>query len=821
LASRFGQTSTCAVASRALPAQPSKLARVAVDGKFLSLDGQPFRVRGATYGSFRPREDGELFPERYRVVADFIAIAEAGLNTVRTYTLPPKDVVDCAGEMGLRLIVGLQYDDWRMESHPNRATNGRILDAGRSAVEDALERCAGRPEVMAVVVANEVPADLVRLHGIGSVEETLSELCEVVRASRTGILATYANFPTTEYLHVEGQDVVSFNVFLERPESFRRYLRHLHSIAGERPVVITELGLPADIHGLDAQAESIAAQLKIVEETGCAGATIFSWSDEWGVNDQPISGWGFGLTDVERRPKPALDAVRRWARMSIRDLRDEWPRISVVVCARNEETVVAQCLASLMRCDYPELEVIFCDDGSTDRTLEVARQFPFRVIALEHGGLSNARNAGLAATSGEIVAYLDADAECHSEWPYHLAISLEDSRVAATGGPNLPPADAPFVQRAIAESPGGPVEVLVADDRAEHVPGCNMAFRKEALEPIGGFDPVYTAAGDDVDVCWKLLDSGLEIAFSPTAQTRHQRPESIRAYLRQQRSYGRSERMLHGRHLHRFNRLGQARWEGSIYGGPRALPRLLRPIIYHGPMGFAPFQTVTHRPSEHMTARFSSLLPLTLPLALVGVFAPLSPWFLIAPALALACLVGYAGAIAAGVRPGRDETQPVRFRLLVAVLHVLQPFVRTWGRFRGRPVDEKPRENGDWHGDRVTWLDALRHELAMRHCSSHVGGPHDAWDVVVSVGPFVRCRVTTAVLWGWNPLYRMSLRPRPAAWAPPALAAVLAGLGLDWPALGVVGAFACALVIEGLFVRRTAKRALSATTEGARIASSP
>jgi len=99
-----------------------------------------------------------------------------------------------------------------------------------------------------------------------------------------------------------------------------------------------------------------------------------------------------------------------------------------------------------------------------------------------------------------------------------LALSLENRRVAATGGPNLSPADAPFVERAIAEAPGGPVHVLISDDRAEHVPGCNMAFRMEALESIGGFDPVYTAAGDDVDVCWKLLDSGLEIAFSPTAQ---------------------------------------------------------------------------------------------------------------------------------------------------------------------------------------------------------------------------------------------------------------------------------------------------------------
>src|SRR5262249_25913001 len=254
-----------------------------------------------------------------------------------------------------------------------------------------------------------------------------------------------------------------------------------------------------------------------------------------------------------------------------RSLRNRWPRVSVVVCARNEEALIERCLESLRLCDYPDLEVIVCDDGSTDRTRELSQRFPFNVIALQHGGLGNARNVGMQAASGEIVAFLDADAECHPEWPFHLVLSMEDAGVSATGGPNLPPNGAPFAERAVAESPGGPVHVLISDDRAEHVPGCNMAFRKDVLTESGGFDPVFTAAGDDVHVCWNLLDGGHEIAFSPTAQVRHHRPATLGTYLRQQRSYGRSERILQSRHPHRFNRVGQARWAGSIYGGPRVL----------------------------------------------------------------------------------------------------------------------------------------------------------------------------------------------------------------------------------------------------------
>src|SRR4051812_38185405 len=157
-------------------AEQAALARVRADGKFLALGGRPFRVRGATYGSFRSRADGALYPEPGRVDADFEAMAAAGLNTVRVYTVPPADVLDLGREHGLRLVVGLHYGDWRYEHTAGRAARSRILDAGRRAVAEALDVCAGRAEVLALSVGNEVPADLVRLHGVRSVEDTLSAL---------------------------------------------------------------------------------------------------------------------------------------------------------------------------------------------------------------------------------------------------------------------------------------------------------------------------------------------------------------------------------------------------------------------------------------------------------------------------------------------------------------------------------------------------------------------------------------------------------------------------------------------------------------------
>ncbi|MBO0686915.1 MAG: glycosyltransferase, partial [Candidatus Dormibacteraeota bacterium] len=245
-------------------------------------------------------------------------------------------------------------------------------------------------EVLAISVGNEVPADFCRLYGRGAVEEVLSALIEDVHAADSAMLATYSNFPTTEYLQIEGQDLVCFNVFLERQERFRAYLGHLQLVSGDLPLVISELGLAAELKGEDAQAELIEQQLWAVDESGCAGATVFCWTDEWAVAGHQVRGWGFGLTAEDRSPKPSLGVVEAWAARGIADLKPDWPQVSAVVCAYNAATTLCECLESLARCEYPNLEIIVCDDGSTDGTAEIASRFPFRLLALPHGGLSAA-----------------------------------------------------------------------------------------------------------------------------------------------------------------------------------------------------------------------------------------------------------------------------------------------------------------------------------------------------------------------------------------------------------------------------------------------
>ena len=85
------------------------------------------------------------------------------------------------------------------------------------------------------------------------------------------------------------------------------------------------------------------------------------------------------------------------------------PLVSVVVASFNGERFVAETLDSVFAQDYEPYEVVFVDDGSTDRTSEIAQSYPLRYLARENGGLAAARNTGVAVARGEYVTFIDDD----------------------------------------------------------------------------------------------------------------------------------------------------------------------------------------------------------------------------------------------------------------------------------------------------------------------------------------------------------------------------------------------------------------------------
>src|SRR4029079_12716421 len=132
---------------------------------------------------------------------------------------------------------------------------------------------------------------------------------------------------------------------------------------------------------------------------------------------------------------------------------NDCPRISVVVCSYNGEATLWRCLDALAQLDYPDYEVIVVDDGSTDRTAEIAAEFDVRLIRTDNEGLSAARNTGIEAATGEIVAFTDDDAWPDRDWLRYLAHGFACGDHVGIGGPNLVPDDAGLVENAVAHAP--------------------------------------------------------------------------------------------------------------------------------------------------------------------------------------------------------------------------------------------------------------------------------------------------------------------------------------------------------------------------------
>ncbi|PYM21672.1 MAG: glycosyl transferase, partial [Candidatus Rokuibacteriota bacterium] len=573
-------TSTC------VPA----LVRPHVRGKFLFAGDEKFYVRGVTYGAFQPDASGHEYHDPSVIERDFAQMAANGINTVRIpHTMPPRSLLDAARRHGLRVMVGLSAEQYL----------GFLIDRKKSVADiEALVRakvreCAGHPALLCYALGNEIPSTMARWLGRRKIERYLKRLCRVIKEEDPDGLVTYVNYPTTEYLQLPFLDLVCFNVYLESQERFEAYLARLQNIAGDRPLIMSELGLDGLRNGEGAQARSLDWQVRTAFAAGCAGVFVFSWTDEWYRHGHDVENWAFGLTRADRSPKPALEAVREAFAEVPFSANLPWPRISVVVCSYNGARTIRDCLDGLEQLAYPDYEVIVVDDGSTDSTAAIACQYDYRLIRTENRGLSNARNTGLKAATGEIVAYIDDDAYPDPHWLTYLAAWFLNTSHAAMGGPNLaPPGDGPIAE-CIARAPGGPVHVLLSDCEAEHIPGCNMAFRKDCLEAVGGFDPQFRTAGDDVDVCWRLQERGWTLGFSPAAMVWHHRRNSLRTYWKQQIGYGRAEAMLERKWPEKYNGPGHVRWAGRIYGSglTRAL-RWRRARVYHGIWGLAPYQSL-------------------------------------------------------------------------------------------------------------------------------------------------------------------------------------------------------------------------------------
>jgi GT2 family glycosyltransferase len=208
---------------------------------------------------------------------------------------------------------------------------------------------------------------------------------------------------------------------------------------------------------------------------------------------------------------------------------------SVVVVVRNGEAVIARCLEALLAQRLDQFEVLVIDDGSSDRTVEIAGAYRdsgrISIHPSPGRGVAAARNAGLRLSDGDAVAYVDADGYPEPDWLRAATDAL--SRAPSAGAVA---ALVLFDGTEVVNGAGGtidlhgyardhcfgePLEGAAFPREVLYPMGCGMVFRREALEQAGGFDEALTNYYDDAEAGIRLWRAGWRVIVEPGARVQH------------------------------------------------------------------------------------------------------------------------------------------------------------------------------------------------------------------------------------------------------------------------------------------------------------
>jgi mycofactocin glycosyltransferase len=245
------------------------------------------------------------------------------------------------------------------------------------------------------------------------------------------------------------------------------------------------------------------------------------------------------------------------------------PLVSIVVPVYNRAHEIVPCLESLLHLNYPasRREIIVVDDASVDQTVSVVRGYDVRLlIQPKNMGQSAARNAGVQAAKGEIVAFMDSDCTADHNWLRELLPNFHDPRLALVGGYVDTPRGTSRLDRYEAvHSPlnmGSKQVIGKGGNAVFYVPTCNMLLRKEIYIRTGGLDE-RLRVGEDVDFCWKLMALGYRLMYTPEGRVIHKHRNHLFENFRRRFDYGTSEAVLYDRYRQKTKRFPW-HWEGIL-----------------------------------------------------------------------------------------------------------------------------------------------------------------------------------------------------------------------------------------------------------------
>ncbi len=213
------------------------------------------------------------------------------------------------------------------------------------------------------------------------------------------------------------------------------------------------------------------------------------------------------------------------------------PLVSVIIPAYNEENVISECLSSITKQIYKPLEIIVVDDGSTDRTLKIAKEFKVKILTQNHKGPGVARNLAAAHAKGEILVFVDSDMTFEKDFITDLVSPIIKGEAIGTFSKNEMNSNATNIWSACWNiNKNLPPDRLIPPDYPKKAP-VFRAILKTQFAKVGGFE-VSGQYTDDWSLSRKL---GEESTLAPGAKYFHKNPASLDEVFKQARWIGKNE----------------------------------------------------------------------------------------------------------------------------------------------------------------------------------------------------------------------------------------------------------------------------------------
>lgn len=222
------------------------------------------------------------------------------------------------------------------------------------------------------------------------------------------------------------------------------------------------------------------------------------------------------------------------------------PVVSVIVPVLNGEATIESLLESLLEIDYSKekIETVIVDGNSTDKTKDLVAKYPVKLLIEKRKGPNVARNTGIKHTNSEIIAFTDSDCIVPKNWIKKIVENFRDPKIGCVGG-SVKGLNDDFLSKYADNSISPMIRVCKKRKELDSIGaftgcpvGCNMSFRREALEDVGGFDENIRYSFEEEELIERICRTGHKLILNPQVLVWHMHRSNLRNILKQAFKYG-------------------------------------------------------------------------------------------------------------------------------------------------------------------------------------------------------------------------------------------------------------------------------------------